>query len=81
MKQEKVNKGLEQNVRTFTFEPLIKVELAATMLGLEANTLYQWIGRGQFEGFHIGKKAVRVRPEAVRAFLDAAKKDAEVKAA
>lgn len=63
------------------FQPAMKVEVAAAMMGLETPTLYGWIERGQFPGFKVGAKSVRVRPEDVKAFLERSYHQAGIKAA
>jgi excisionase family DNA binding protein len=83
MRDKKVNdvNDRKADAQTIGFEPLISVAQAARMLGLKEPTLYGWIEDGKFEGLKIGVKAVRVRPEAVRAFLAAAKEVQHSKAA
>lgn len=85
MKDNKVNSVNVINARSagkpLDFEPLITIAEAARLLGLNEQTLYGWIHEGKFEGLKLGNKSVRVRPEAVRAFLDAAQKEARLRVA
>jgi excisionase family DNA binding protein len=63
--------------RNIGFEPLLTVAQAARLMALKTPTLYGWIEEGKFEGLKIGTKSVRIRPEVVRAFLEAAQKEAK----
>jgi len=87
MREKKVNSGdvrkLEDGAKDpmIGFEPLLTIAEAAHVLGVKEPTLYGWIQEGKFEGLKLLKKSVRVRPEAVREFLQAAQKKAQARVA